>query len=133
MNRNHGLLSRDDATRRVMKSLARPEFAHLPSYESPDHVFPVVVALPNEHVSEVMARVAHIGGCANVAVAFTDTFSMCVMGAGSSAEDFLEINQDLSMGMFLIRVHKNPGRKIRFRFREMSSEIPLVVSDLAYA
>lgn len=133
MKKSKGLLSRDDATRRVMKSLARPEFAHFPSYETRDHVFPVVVALPGENVSEVVARVSHIGGQANVAVAFSDTFSMFVMGAGSSSEDFLEINQDLSMGMFLIKVQKNPSQKIRFRFRDVNSEIPSVVADLAYA
>ena len=133
MNNRQGSLSRHDATRRVMKSLARPEFAHLPSYESPDHTVPIVVALPSENVSEVMARVSHIGGRANVAVAFADRFSMFVMGTSSSSEDFLEINQDLSMGMFLIRVQKNPGKKIRFRFRDVNSEIPSVVADLAYA
>jgi hypothetical protein len=133
MKTHQGLLSRDDATRRVMKSLARPEFAHLPVYENVDHAFPIVVALPGENVSEVMARVSNIGGQANVAVAFSDTFSMFVMGASSSSEDFLEINQDLSMGMFLIRVQQNPGKKIRFRFRHVNSEIPTVVADLAYA
>lgn len=133
MKKSQGSLSRHDATRRVMKSLARPEFAHLPTYETPGHIFPVVVALPSENVSEVMARVSHIGGQANVAVAFSDTFSMFVMGASSSSEDFLEINQDFSMGMFLIRAQKNPGKKIRFRFRDVNSEIPAVVADLAYA
>lgn len=133
MNKSQGLLSRDDATRRVMKSLARPEFSHLPAFETPGHIYPIVVALPSENVSEVVSRVAHIGGRANVAVAFSDTFSMFVLGASSSSDDYLEIHQDLSMGMFLIRVEKNPGKKIRFRFRGVNSEIPAVTTDLAYA
>lgn len=134
MNARQATLTRDDATRRVMKSLARQGDSELPRHKDAEGNYPVVVALPYEHVSEVVSRVQSVGGSANVAVAFVDNFAMMVMGHGMVADGpIVEVNQDLSMGMFLIRVQNNPGRTIRFRFRDVDTDVPMISSDLAYA
>lgn len=93
---------------------------------------PVIVCLPSEYVSEVTTRVARAGGTATVAVAFAKGYRLMTMGKSASAAGAVEINEDLSMGMLLIRVDNNPGRTLRFRFRDVDASIPDSSPELAY-
>lgn len=132
MTERSGLMGRDMATRKVMKTLGQSE-GTLP-FVLDDGTSPLVVAMPYEHVSEVMSRVVSMGGKANIAVAFATNYATLVMGRATvHAGEDLVINQDLSMGMFLIRVKNHPGQTIRFRFRDIDANVPEVTQELAYA
>ncbi len=135
MNARNGALTRDDATRRVMKSLARPHTAGALSLRLDDGTRPVVVALPYEKVSEVVARVRAIGGKANVAVAHAQNFHTLVMdleGRSSTSRPVVEITQDLSMGMFVLKVEANPSKSILFRFQGIEAGVPVASQEMAY-
>ena len=41
--------------------------------------------------------------------------------------------QDLSMGMLLIRTERNPGKSLRFKFRDIDTEIPSGRLEYSYA
>ena len=135
MTNRTGTLSRDDATRRVMKTLALTNSPASFPHRLADGSTPIVVALPNEYVSDVMNRVSSMGGNANVAVAFRDHFQTVVLGTSlkGNESEVVEINQDISMGMFLIRVTANPGKRMRFRFRNINADVPEVSLEMAYS
>lgn len=132
MTERSGVMSRDVATRKVMKTLGQSA-AGLP-FRLEDGTSPLVIAMPYEHVSEVVNRVLSLGGRANVAVAFAKNYATLVMGRHiEGSGDEIEITQDLSMGMFLIRVKSHPGQRVRFRFRDVDTNVPEVQQELAYA
>ena len=134
MTARSGALSRDDATRRVMKTVARTFDREPLPLTLEDGTQPLVVALPSEYISEIVGRVISIGGSANVAVAFNDHFTTIVLANnGSPSMDVLEINQDLSMGMFLIKLERNPGKSMRLKFRDVDANVPDASLELAYA
>jgi len=128
-------MNRDEATKRVMRSLSRvnpTRTAHL--FRSPEGSVPVVVSLPNENASEVIARVQTLGGEANVAVAFASYFEIIPMTRnGDKADAELVINHDLSMGMLLIRIKQNPGKTIRLRLRGRQADLPVPQLEIQYA
>lgn len=125
------VMGRDTAIRKVMKTLSQ-RAGTLPLVLD-DGTSPLVIAMPYEHVSEVMNRVASMGGEANVAVAFAKSYATLIMArTAEQAGEYLIINQDLSMGMFLITVKNHPGKKIRFQFRDVDANIPEVSQELAY-
>lgn len=131
MTERNAVMGRDAATRKVMKTLSQRE-GTLPLVLD-DGTSPLVIAMPYEHVSEVMNRVASMGGQANVAVAFAKSYSTLIMARSAAhTGDYLVINQDLSMGMFLITVKNHPGEKIRFQFRDVDANVPEVSQELAY-
>lgn len=126
------VMSRDAATRKVMKTIGQREET-LPLVLD-DGTSPLVIAMPYEHVSEVINRVASLGGQANVAVAFAQSYATLIMARTTEyTGEYLVINQDLSMGMFLISVKNHPGQKIRFQFRDVDSNVPEISQELAYA
>lgn len=136
MSARNGGLTRDDATRRVMKSLARPHASGALSLQLDDGTRPLVVALPFEKVSEVVARVRVIGGKANVAVAHAKNFNTLVMDLNprtATDRPVVEITQDLSMGMFVLRIEQNPRKSILFRFHDIEAGVPSVSQELAYS
>lgn len=93
----------------------------------------MIVCLPNDYVSEVISRVEGAGGVATVAVAFAKGYRLLRMGRSSVTSGVVEINEDLSMGMLLIRVDNNKGSTLRFRFRNVDTSIPESTPELAYA
>jgi hypothetical protein len=129
-----GALTRDSATRRVMKTIARTFDHETLPLVLPDGSRPIVVALPNETISEVVSRVMSIGGRANVAVAFADRFQTFVMNNNASTSlKVIEITQDISVGYFLIRLEQNPGKSMRLKFRDVDADVPVVTVGMAYA
>lgn len=132
MSRRLGGISRIEATRRVMKSLARRSPQDVSLASAVDGKSSVIVCLPNEHVSEAVARVAEAGGTATVAVAFAKNYRLVTMGSSSGTGPCVEINEDLSMGMLLIRMERNPGARLRFRFRDVDTSVPEGSPELAY-
>jgi len=129
-----GALTRDDATRRVMKTVARTFESEPLPLRLGDGTQPLVVALPSEYISEIVNRVISIGGQANVAVAFNDHFTTIALGNKTAQSvHVLEINQDLSMGMFLIKLQQNPGKSMRLKFRDVDANVPEASLKLAYA
>ncbi len=134
MTSRSGALSRDDATRRVMKTVAHTFASEPLPFQLEDGTQPLVVALPSEYISEIVNRVISIGGKANIAVAFNDHFTTIVLGDDAKQSmDVLEINQDLSMGMFLIKLQQNPGKSMRLKFRGVDANVPESSLELAYA
>lgn len=134
MTARSGALTRDDATRRVMKTVARTFDSEPLPLRLEDGTQPLVVALPSEYISEIVNRVVSIGGQANVAVAFNDHFTTIVLGnKADQSMHVLEINQDLSMGMFLIKLQQNPGKSMRLKFRDVDANVPEASLELAYA
>jgi hypothetical protein len=127
-----GALTRDEATRRVMKTVARS--AGTPPLRAKDGTFPIVVSLPYENISEVVRRVDNVGGSANVAIAFVDHFAMLAMGRDleEPSDSELLISHDISMGMFMIKVQNNPGKTVALRFRNVDADVPSISFDLAY-
>lgn len=115
-----------------MKSLALRGPASGERLQIEDGTFPVVVALPYEHISDVINRVQSFGGQANVAIAFSDSFTMITMGQKAVGNKIVEVHQDLSMGMFLIKAQNNPGKTIPLRFRDVAADVPMVSGELAY-
>ncbi len=131
MTERSGVMGRDVATRKVMKTLSHST-AGLP-FTLQDGTSPLVIAMPYEHVSEVLNRVRSMGGQANVAVAFATNYATLVIGPETDfSGNEMEINQDLSMGMFLIKVKSHPGQRVRFRFRDVDANVPEVRQELAY-
>lgn len=127
-----GGLSRLEATRRVMRALGTRGPNELDLAVDTDGRSAVIVCLPNEYVSEVTSRVERAGGIATVAVAFAKGYRIMTMGRSRSDGPVVEINEDLSMGMLLIRVDNNPGSTLRFRFRDVDASIPESSPELAY-
>lgn len=130
MDRRGGI-SRDTATRRILKSLALGRYDQL--YVAEDGSRPIVISTPDEHISEVLSRVAAIGGKANVAIAFAKHFSVMILGGGGTSAGEITISRDLSMGMLLLRVEQNPGKRVRLRFRDVDTDIPVGQLELEYA
>jgi len=134
MTAKTGTISRDAATRRVMKAVAHT-FSHEPlPFALEDGTRPVVVALANDYISDIVGRVASMGGEANVAVAFSGHFQTIIFSKTTSdSQHVMEINQDLSMGMFLIKLSNNPGKTVRLRFRDVDADVPSFTNEMAYA
>lgn len=94
----------------------------------------IIVSLPSEYASEVLARVRAVGGDVNVIIAYSKTFELMVMRKGTPADSMLEINRDLSMGMLALKIKENPGKSIRLKIRDQSSvEIPADSVEFEYA
>lgn len=132
MSERLGGITRIEATRRVLRSLARRSSHDLTLVSITDGTNPLVVALPNEHVSEVLSRVQALGGVATIAVAYAKNYRLITMGQRNVAHGVVEINEDLSMGMLLIRMENNPGRTLHFRFRDVDTSVPEGSPELAY-
>ncbi|TFC92028.1 MULTISPECIES: hypothetical protein [Cryobacterium] len=117
-----------------MKTIAVGQHRVTLPFRAEDGSQPLVVAMPYEHVSDVVLRVRSIGGHANVAVAFARNFSLVVMDSDDTEAvgPEMEVNEDLSMGMFLIAIGSHPSKKTRFRFRESVANVPVVQRELAY-
>ncbi|MDR6572332.1 hypothetical protein J2X60_000968 [Curtobacterium sp. 320] len=94
---------------------------------------PLVVALPNEYVSEVFDRVRELGGNANIAIAFAKDFQVMTLSDRAVSHGELEVNHDLSMGMLLIKMSKNPGKTIRISVRESAVALPQIETKMQYA
>jgi hypothetical protein len=126
---------RDIRARDVMKAIGMHPIG-LDLYVAPDGTSPLVVATPNEHVVDVLDRVARVGGSANVAVAGARSFELIVLemhGHGDADADDLMIGEDISMGMLSIRLAEQPGAARRLRLRGQEVDVPRVGREIAYA
>jgi hypothetical protein len=94
---------------------------------------PIIIALPNEYASEVLSRVRAVGGLANVAIAYAEYFEIMTIRPDGRAEGELIISQDLSMGMLILRIKKNPGKLVRLRIRDEEVDVPAPSMEFDYA
>jgi hypothetical protein len=128
-------INRDDATRRVMLAIAMgPDVVSLP-FEASDGTRPLVVATPNEDVSDVLKRVAAAGGGANIALAEARKFTIFMITSESieaipEAAD--EVNKDMSMGMFYLRMSRGGKRTGTFKVKNVAATIPSLRREFAY-
>lgn len=127
-----GVSPRSEASKRVMRTLAirTPKIA-LTRDETGNA--PIIVTLPNEYASEVLARVRTIGGLANVVIAYAKYFEIMTIRPEGKAQGELIINQDLSMGMLMIRVKENHGKTVRLRIRDEEVDVPAPSMEFDYA
>jgi hypothetical protein len=79
--------------------------------------------------------VQSIGGHSNVAIAFTGKFFLVVLGtaSGKNANAEMEVTQDISMGMFLLKLQQHPNELVRLRFKNIDAEAPSTQQELEYA
>ncbi|MEW2459801.1 hypothetical protein [Microbacterium sp. K41] len=103
---------RSTITTRVMKSLSRLR-AHghgdILSVRRADGVAPIVVALADDCVGDVNARVTEVGGCANVIFAERDGFMVWSWDVdGLESIDTIDVHHDSTMGMLRIWLAQNP-------------------------
>jgi hypothetical protein len=129
-------MNRDDATRRVMMSIAtRFPRIQLP-YVAPDGSKPLVVATPNENVSDVIERVKAAGGSANIALAEARRFRIFViegeLGSESPSEDHEDINNEMSMGMLWLKTQSRKSGLYKLKGAE-AKKVPVANREFAYA
>ena len=128
-------MSRDGVTKRVMKAIALTSLAVSLPVTAADGSSPIVVALPYELVSDVVSRVVSVGGQANVAIAFAESFHLVVIDnqGRTPGDNPMEINQDISMGMLLNKLQQHPRKRVNFRFKNIDAGAPSGQQELAYA
>lgn len=128
------MVSRIQRTKRIMRTIGlRAEPFQL--FRLEDGTSPMVVALPNERISEVLDRVRRVGGSANVAVAYAKNFEMLTLqdSASTNAQGELLISEDISIGLLALRLRENRGKTLRLKFRDADVEVPHFESEVAYA
>lgn len=134
MSDRSGGISRLEASKKVMRAISRMSPDRVERFfHAEDGSLPVIVALPHEHASDIIARVQSIGGGGNVAVVFAKNFAIVPLQPHGDADAEIVISQDLSMGMLLLKMKQNPGQVIRLKLRDRDAEFPLSDAELAYA
>lgn len=124
---------RTAASKRVMRALAITA-VDAPLVRDEHGEAQIVIALPSEYASEVLARVRDVGPIVNVIIAYSKTFELMTMREGAPSDAVLEINNDLSMGMLTLRMKENPGRRFRLKIRdETAVDIPSESLQFEYA
>lgn len=132
-NASHALL-----IRKVMKRIADgPTRVNLP-YQAPDGSFPIVIAFPNENMSDVAARVEATGDRANLVIASTKSFRVVVMShvpneASEADSETDVINKELSLGMFLLKYDRRIKKETTFAFRDVNVVVPEEDLAVSYA
>lgn len=103
-------------TARVMKSLSRLRGKNdvLP-IRQPDGTAPIIVALLDDCVGDVNARVTEVGGCANVILAERDGFMIWSWDVdGIESIDTIDVHHNSTMGMLRIWLAQNPDTVATF-------------------
>jgi len=103
-------ISHEEAMKRIMASLARPDFAELFEVRREDGTIPMLVALTSDTVQSVYDRVARHGDAANVVVADDEGFWLVEFGrakaptipAGSDRSN--PVHPETTMGMLVTSV-----------------------------
>lgn len=124
--------SRIEASKRVMRTLA-VKHPKIPLVRDAEGVAPIIVALPSEYASEVLARVRAEGGLANVVVAYAKYFEIMTFNPNRTATADLIINRDLSMGMLVLKIKENHGKTVRLQLRDEAASLPTPSLEFAYA
>lgn len=103
-------------TARVMKSLSRLRAHHdVLKVRREDGTAPVVVALLDDCVGDVNARVTAVGGCANVILAERDGFMIWSWDVdGIESIETIDVHHDSTMGMLRIWLAQNPDAVASF-------------------
>ena len=57
---------------------------------------------------------------------------MELSGRSATTRPVVEITEDLSMGMFIIKIEANPRKSILFRFQDIEAGVPAASQELAY-
>lgn len=117
-------MNRHEATRRVMRSIMRPDSKVNLRYVAPDGSRPVVVCTPNEYLSQVTQRIDAVGGSANVVLAEMKRFKIMVIEAvpDDSEAESEGVNAEISMGMFYIRAKAKSRRTSTFHIGGVNVE-----------
>jgi len=128
-------IARGSQIRKIMARISNgPTQVRMP-YQAPDGSYPIVIAFPNEYMSQVFGRVKAYGGTANLVYADTKSFRVLMIEGGDGAEEGdadTTINRELSLGMFMIKYGRQTGTKT-FRFGNVSVSTPSDSAAVAYA
>lgn len=61
-----------------------------------------------------------------------NTLVMDLSGRSATTLPVVEITQDLSVGMFIIKIEANPRKSILFRSKDIEAGAPAACQELAY-
>lgn len=105
--------NRIEATARVMKALSRLLAQRdVLQVRLADGTAPIVVALPDDAVGAVNARVTESGGCANVVIADRDGFSIWTWDVdGMEAMEAIDVHEDSTVGMLRAWLVQHPEQE----------------------
>lgn len=127
---NEAETSREQATRRVMRSISRRVVNSGPlPVQAADGTYPIVVALPDELVTDMEERRSRISREVNVVVAYPDRMVLIAMRDGDS-DDPAEIHPDSTMDMLVYYLRNTSVATPSIRIGNASAPL---LEDLAYA
>lgn len=122
-----------EATRRVMKALARLVAREPLPVKLEDGTSPVVVAVPEEPVADMLARISRAGGRANVAIDYVDHFAIAACESKSLGEaidsatsDHAEVHQLSTVGMLMTWIATQPNGSGAFTMTGPVDTVPPV-------
>lgn len=113
-------LRRIQATQRVMKALARLSAREALPVVLPDGSTPVVVTIPEERVSDMVARLDRAGGHANVVIDYVDYFSVADFASNDfpsagAGDDLADVHQLSTVGLLIDWLKLQPDSAGEFR------------------
>lgn len=98
-------LRRNEATQRIMKALARLVATEPLPVRLDDGSTPVVVAVPEEPVQDMLARLHRAGGAANVVVDYVDSFYVASFFSSAlpaaAVGDPADVHNNSNVGMLI--------------------------------
>lgn len=123
-----------DRSKLVMRSLALRKESFDFARQNDGEVA-LVVAMPNEHLKDVLKRVENIDGPFNIILADAVGFEILPVHAKASDFKVMVVSPDISMGMLAIKLRRHPGTTVRLDVEERSdltAEVA-ILPQIAYA
>lgn len=96
---------------------------------------PLVIALPNEPMNDVIARLQDAGGAANIVVAYAKRVVIFPLTASSPAGEIeeLPVSKSMSIGMFLSSTKKHEkGKSFKLVLKDRDFEAEYTASDSVF-
>lgn len=127
---------RSIATRRVMKTIARHVARQPLPTRLDDGSSPVIVALPEDALANVVAQVDAIGGRANVFVAFPDRLALIdtsIDGLNPTPENHQKSHANTTMAMYVEFLRHTNGESVTVTVNSSRASHASSVQDVAYA
>lgn len=128
---------RVEATRRVMKALARLASNGPLPVKLEDGTSPVVIAMPSDSVKDLAKQLKRAGGVANVLVAYPDHFALSALEetpSATSIDEVAEVNQlsDVDMLVHWMRTLPEHGGSFTVTGDKDSGDHAPMVQDMDY-
>ncbi len=125
-------LRRNEATQRIMKALARLVATEPLPVRLDDGSSPVVIAVPEEPVKDMLDRLHRAGGAANVVIDYVDSFSVVSFYSSdipnAASDDPADVHHNSNVGMLIDWIHAQPDGSAAFRMN--GSEAPAPSMDV---